>query len=279
LLAVNPFFWLAARDLRVPPALTGTATVACGFFLWRILSGSSSRSGPFDYVVLAAGLQLGLKLALATFACRRFIDDRRSGTLELLLVTPLSVPEILRGQWQALRRRFIGTVVVVLLFDLCLLPAALSQSKTAGPVEPLTFVLTLLASMTIFLMDLFALGWLSMWLGLTSNHAFRAISLAALLILVVPWVAFYLAFTFGMMLVLPFFAANPTTAPGSVRFFMRPEMFIGLWFLLSLAADLIFGLWARGKLYREFRARAARPIQFAKPPFLATPPPLAAVHP
>jgi len=136
-----------------------------------------------------------------------------------------------------------------------------------------------LASMTIFLMDLFALGWLSMWLGLTSNHAFRAISLSALLILVVPWVAFYFAISFGMMLVVPFFVANRTITAGSLPFFMRPEFFIGLWFVLSLAAALIFGLWARGKLYREFRARAARPIQFAKPPFSATPPPVAAVHP
>jgi hypothetical protein len=128
-------------------------------------------------------------------------------------------------------------------------------------------------------MDLFALGWLSMWLGLTSNHANRAIALSELLILVLPWVAFYVAITVGTMLVLPVIAANPTLAAGSMPFFTRPEFLIGLWFVLSLAADLIFGLWARGKLYREFRARAARPIQSAKPPFLATPPPLAAVHP
>jgi ABC-type transport system involved in cytochrome c biogenesis permease component len=279
LLAINPFFWLAARDLRLPLVLTGLQLVVCGIFLWSILAQPSPRGDPFGFISSAAMLQSIVKIWLTAAACRRFVDDRRSGTLELVLVTPLSVPEILRGQWQALRRQHLGPIIVVLLFDICLQFIGLRESKPGGPVSSWTSVLMFLASMTIFLTDLFALGWLSMWLGLTSNHAFRAISLSALLILVLPWVAFYLAFTFGIMLVVPFFAANPTTTPGSVRFFMRPEVFIGLWFVLALAADLIFGLWARGKLYREFRARAARPIQFAKPPFLPTPPPLAAVHP
>ncbi len=279
LLAINPFFWLASRYWRGPLALTGVQMVACGFFLWRILAEPSSGATAFTGIFPAAMLQFTVKIWLAAAACRRFIDDRRSGTLELVLVTPLSVPEILRGQWQALRRQHLGPVIVVLLFDLCVLVIISTKSTRAGPVASRTFVLMLLAWMTIFLMDLFALGWLSMWLGLTSNHAFRAMSLSALLILVVPWAAFYFAISFGMMLVVPFFAANRTITAGSVPFFVRPVFFIGLWFVLSLAADLIFGRWARGKLYREFRARAARPIPFAKPPVLATPPPLEPVHP
>jgi ABC-type Na+ efflux pump permease subunit len=224
-------------------------------------------------------LQFVLKVCVAAAACRRFVEDRRSGTLELVLVTPLSVPEILRGQWRALRAQYFGPMVVLLLFDLWVLLIGLSESKPGGAFEARTLVLTLLASVTIFLTDLFALGWLSMWLGLTSNHAFRAISLSALLILVLPWMGFFVAIVAGARLVLPFIVASPALKAGSVPFYMRPEVFIGLWFVPALAADLIFGLWARGKLYREFRARAARPIPFAKPPSLPTPPPAAAVHP
>jgi ABC-type transport system involved in multi-copper enzyme maturation permease subunit len=280
LLAVNPFFWLAARDLRVPPALTGIQMAACGLLLWTIWAETTSaRQIALTYIWPAAILQFVLKVCVAAAACRRFVEDRRSGTPELVLVTPLSVPEILRGQWRALRAQYFGPMVVLLLFDLWVLLIGLSESKPGGAFEARTLALTLLASTTIFLTDLFALGWLSMWLGLTSNHAFRAISLSALLILVLPWMGFFVAIVAGARLVLPFIVASPALKAGSVPFYMRPEVFIGLWFVPALAADLIFGLWARGKLYREFRARAARPIPFAKPPSLPTPPPAAAVHP
>ncbi len=279
LLAINPFFWLASRELRAPLMVTGSQLAVCVLILWTILAEPSSRGNAFTCIYFAATLQGLLKGCVAGAACRRFVDDRRSGTLEHVLVTPLSVREILRGQWQALRRQHLGPIFVVLLFDLCVLVIGLSEPKSGLSAESRTFVLMLLASMTIFLMDLFALGWLSMWLGLTSNHAFRAISLSALLILVVPWVAYFVVIVAGVRLALPVIAANPTVTAGSMPFFMRPEFFIGSWFVLALAIDLIFGLWARGKLYREFRARAARPIPFAKPPFVAAPPRIPDAHP
>ena len=56
-----------------------------------------------------------LKLLLALQACRFFVDARRSGALEMLLCTPLTSREIIRGQVLALRRNFQRPVVTLLV--------------------------------------------------------------------------------------------------------------------------------------------------------------------
>jgi hypothetical protein len=47
-----------------------------------------------------------LYLGLTSQACRFLVDARRSGLIELFLVTPLTVPQIVHGQFRALWRMF-----------------------------------------------------------------------------------------------------------------------------------------------------------------------------
>ena len=57
---------------------------------------------------------MGLYLWVASQACRFLVDARRSGLLELLLVTPLSSKDIVEGQWRGLLRSFgLPALVVV----------------------------------------------------------------------------------------------------------------------------------------------------------------------
>ena len=50
---------------------------------------------------------LSLKVCMAFQAPRFFVDVRRSGAMEMLVGTPLTVKEILDGQWAVLRRTFL----------------------------------------------------------------------------------------------------------------------------------------------------------------------------
>ena len=59
-----------------------------------------------------------LKYWVAAEACRRFTLDRRSGALELLVSTPMTVREILGGQLFALLKQFALPVMVVVLADI-----------------------------------------------------------------------------------------------------------------------------------------------------------------
>ena len=55
-----------------------------------------------------------LKWLLALQACRFFVEARRSGALEMLLCTPLTSRDIIRGQALALRKSFLWPVVSLL---------------------------------------------------------------------------------------------------------------------------------------------------------------------
>ena len=64
-------------------------------------------------MLVAFTIHCVLKIWLASEACRHFVDHRHSGTLELLLSTPLKVSQILRGNLLALQRQFAAPVATV----------------------------------------------------------------------------------------------------------------------------------------------------------------------
>ena len=121
-LDVNPFVWLALRDKRpVRLAWLATSLVVVlwftGFAFWPRAWGTLSSAMVGS---VAMGGIVGLMAMLS--AAMRFAADRRSGALELLLTTPLSIEQIVQGQRQALWVAFrpllwcwLGVSVVVAL--------------------------------------------------------------------------------------------------------------------------------------------------------------------
>src|SRR5581483_1977851 len=113
LLDPNPVMWLALRGRSqsvVAWVLAGL--VLCSFstlaltlpsMVWIVWSQVS-------WIVV-----VGLYLWIASQACRFFIETRRSGLLEVLLVTPLRSGEIVQGQWSAFLRAFSLPVLVLVL--------------------------------------------------------------------------------------------------------------------------------------------------------------------
>jgi hypothetical protein len=84
---------------------------------------------------------LVLYLGTASQASRFFVEAQRSGLIELLLATPLTVKQILEGQWRALLRMF-GLPLAVWL-ALQLLGTFLAQeswSRVAATAPPTTTV-------------------------------------------------------------------------------------------------------------------------------------------
>jgi hypothetical protein len=98
-LAVNPFLWLTSRE-RWKPILVWGFLAVCAV-LW-LLDWWHWRKLWLDQITCVfTGLVLGavLKVWMTSEASWQLAADRRSGALELLLVTPLSEREICRGQW------------------------------------------------------------------------------------------------------------------------------------------------------------------------------------
>ena len=240
LLEINPFLWLAGRERWKPSYVWVYVAAVSGTWLW---GWSNYDHIMFEKETLLATVllfQTFLKLWVISEACARLAEDRRIGALELLLSTPLTTREILRGQWLAFRRQFARPLLVVLLFESVLL----LQQFPPGIVW---------ANLVMLVTDLVTLGWVGMWLGLTARNLNRAILGAIARVLILPWVAFYAALL-GLEFLWPLFGRGP---------FQPGDRFkVCFWFGSGLANNFLFGVWwARRHLLRDFREAAAQRYQ------------------
>ncbi|MBN8248548.1 MAG: ABC transporter permease subunit [Verrucomicrobia bacterium] len=191
---------------------------------------------------LSVGVHAVLKIWMANEAPRQFLEDRRSGAMELLLSTSLSAREIVGGQWLALRRMFLGPVMAVLLVDLACLSSGDAMRRDGGP--PVLPILWLLR-MGILVADLWTLGWAGMWAGMTGRGRAATTSLV-LRVLVLPWVLWIGLATLIAM-----------SAHGGSGDALMWGM-IGSWFMIGLLTDYAWWQQARVGLGVGFREAATR---------------------
>ena len=245
LLDRGAYFWLASRPRQKPAWVWGMLGGFACVWVWGIFKYRDDWFSAGIYAATAIVVNLALKGWLVSEAGRQLIEDRRIGALELLLSTPLTVPEILRGQRLALQRQFLGPVLLVLFADILMLIAG-SKDLSWGGNDRKFWLWGSSVFLTAFVMDLVALYWVGMWQGLAARNPRRASGGAALRILGLPCIVF------GILVMIL------AVAPSNLQRAMEWGHFLGLWFLLGLAADIWFGLWARRKLLTEFRLVATQ---------------------
>ena len=267
-LALNPFYWIAnrARGQSLVLGLVLTGIAVCFAISWFMEPWNSRNA--WTYLWPAFILHTVVKLWIPLAACRRFIEDRRSGALELILSTPLTPGEILRGQWLALGKQFRGPVVFVLIVDALLLAFGWTHISSKGWKEQMLYTSICGAGVLAFLADIVALAWLSMWRGMKARHSYVAWLWSVVQLLVLPWIAFYVAMTAGMMLIfLPrtMNAGGPNPGVSMNRWMeWMPYILTGIWFLLSMAAAILSAWWARRCLHQYFRHQATLSYQPVK---------------
>ena len=231
LLDRNPFLWHASRD-RWKPRYVWLLLVSLTATWWW--SNHGNPEWYFNSAILVPALMIlngFLKIWVASEACTRLVVDRRAGALELLLSTPLTTGEIVRGQWLALRRQFGLPILAAFAVEYF----ALRHSLDARVV---------LEGLAVTLLDILAVGWVGLWLGLKAKNTSHALALAAALVLILPWAAF--------LVVMLFFEIAGASSVSFLTGFR-------VWLVLGVMADLGFGfLWARRRIRRDFRTVALR---------------------
>jgi hypothetical protein len=271
----NPIRWLAARDWWL------------GRFQWVVLVASGAAFVLLGSTVakwqdlMSIGqavhglLVMVLYLWVASQASRLFVEATRTGTLELLLATPVGADRIVRGQAWALRRTFLWPAVVLLLTGIILdawqLTETLRAFRGAATSAPGSIPAGLVANQVIsfiggkvmFITGLLAVAWFGMWMGVTSKKVNTA---------VIKTVVFVKIFPFMAMLFLNWMLMFVIFAAGSG--FLSRTMNVPMWvpelitFLLAIGGDVTFILVARKKLlvnFRETVARAAGAATVTKP--------------
>lgn len=172
------------------------------------------------------------KMLIAVQVCRFFAEARQTGSLELLLCTPLRNEDIIEAQWVALREIFLGPLVALILLSLAPgMHQFVSWLMGASAPELVPHVFGIganfaLVSWHLVVMgaDIMAIVWGGMWLALSMRKPALAGGLTILLVLVIP------------------------------------SMLCGL----GIFADLFFFLWGYTKLRPDFRWTLMR--QYELPP-------------
>jgi ABC-type transport system involved in multi-copper enzyme maturation, permease component len=249
LLPINPVLWLIGDE----PVMRHIVWILV--ISWGAVIVILSCQQPVDSLVTAnAGTKiLGffIKLMVASQACRFFVESRRNGALEMLLCTPLRNRDIIRGQWLSLKRIFLWPLITLALLNL--VPVVfLAYQAFSGPgisealhsIPRATLSLGTSCWFTLGLVvDVFTVGWVGMWLGLTAKKPDLAPFWTVLFVLILP------SFVCGLDLLV--------------------DMFLIIWASSSLQTDL------RWTLSRQYQVPAAQMTPQIALPYVPPPPVIA----
>jgi hypothetical protein len=192
----NPFYWLAGRDLM--PAWTVWCLLGPLFCIWAhvVFVDLSAPAGPTPNPWLVVGglasyvMHQVLKYLVALEASRRWCDERRSGTLEPLLVTPISAEEILAGQRRALGALFLWPMLLVLATNLGLLCDLVRWDLLRGRwADADFFIVAGLGGAGLMFLDCHALSLVGMWLAVKARGHRQAVFGTLARVMLGPWLA------------------------------------------------------------------------------------------
>ncbi len=246
LMAISPVCWLIARRPRQGFVFRVLIWIAFGLFIVAYAMGSVSQS--FQALLQGGRAFLGFALLvwMASQASRFFVEGHGNGALELLLCTPLTVNEMIQGQWHALKRLFFWPVVLMLVVTA--LGSILQMKGMGAPsINLMPFhIFTLVTGLINLILGLITYGWVAMWLGLVTRKANIALIKTFLFVMILPWFATILLQLFQVF------------APGfwGQSWFGLPAMSYittAAW----MAKDVAFILWARKNLYSRLREIAS----------------------
>lgn len=253
-LRTNPFFWLASRErFRTLPlwVFIISVVIAMRVIRWRYLESDPDFAAAMCYIG-AMALAVSIFISFASTACQRLAEDRRDGTLEVLLSTPLSVKSILRGQWLALVRQFAGPAAAVVLIDSMVYWIA--KSEFGLPSHNVRSIYIASICLMLALAQLVALGWAGMWMALRVKKPTHASGAAFWRVILLPWLVI-------CMVLLGFAWARGPSYLESGFPYLVPLTIISVILLNCLG----WSIWCRSKLHNEFRTAATDRFQPPKP--------------
>jgi hypothetical protein len=174
---------------------------------------------------------------------------------------------------------------LLLIFAMNMVGSILSQEVWNGAAVSVSglqpnLAVVIVSSMTAgvtTIVNLVALGWFGMWMGMTSkNNNFAALK-TLLFVQIVPLFVITLASAVLSFLVLmPGFIGVTSTRSASMGTWF-PLLNVGFSTVMFLAKDAGFIVWARNRLDNSFREHATKDIGYAPLPVTAPlPPPIPA---
>ncbi|GEM_PF-223541 len=256
----SPIAWLMVRPALKRISAWLLVVSMSGIWVWIYWANENVFSEGLPNLALFALVQTFVKIWIASEVCSRLNEDQRSGTMELLLSTPVGPVQIARGVGLALRRIFlpvVGALIGANVLFVILLPARNSGDLPGGLVYLLPFT-----GVACLLADGFAIKWIGMWQGVRAAGAHRALLRTVQEILLLPALVFVGGFSLWALS--KYLNQEP---PGA-----DPRFWTVSWLLLKLASDALLGLRARHLFLTRLRASIAGVHDLAGETGLPAPP-------
>jgi hypothetical protein len=239
------FLWLAARKPAPGRFGRGLATVIFGVWLTFLVVSIEGTSHVQAFIVAlfsAFALHVVIKCLVAIEASRQLSEDRRSGALELLLVSPLKEAQIVAGQALALKRHFGWWVALLVAVNLCTSGTTIvfaERLQINRGADLAIFQELFLGGILALMADFKALGTVGMWMALRANRHHRAVLGTLGRVLVPPWAGIFVAY---------FLLRSSRGSPDAAA-----TMF-ACWFILGFIVDAVMAFNAQANLRRGFRS-------------------------
>lgn len=239
---IDPCLWLASRSgtagglERTVLALTGAVWLCTLAVAFAAPNGRKNDALATCALVAYAAHQV-FKFIVAAEATRRFSEDRRSGAVELLLVSPLQETKILAGQRRALNHRLARPRRGLVLMNLCLLGLFLIFAKALrlGWDGVMIVLEWSLGGIALLACDFRALVTVGMRAALSAKNHSRAVLSTLGQVMLPPWLA-----------ILGLSVLDSCGPAGSIICF-------GLWIAVGLLTDLVVSARANRALRRGLR--------------------------
>jgi hypothetical protein len=182
----SPGVWLAERTL--PGRQMLWLLIIAGVITCFLIGCFAGKQAVACILVCELLFAFCIKLWLAAVAPLSLNASRRGGALELLLCTPLSSAELVRGQVDALYGYFLGPALVIAVGFTVAGVTGMSAGHNASGLRadgsPFAFGLFWFM---LFVLDLHALAYTGLWNGLTHSRLDRAIAKTVFSVLILPW--------------------------------------------------------------------------------------------
>ncbi|MBI2946160.1 MAG: ABC transporter permease subunit [Verrucomicrobia bacterium] len=194
LLGINPLFWLAARDDRerwmIWALLTAIGAILVVVFLTFLSTNLQAAMAVVSVTMML--VTLVLKVWVASLASYPFAEARRNGTMEIILATPLTTEEFLHGHWRALERFFLWPALVVIFVKLAAVAVQLFFGNPAqgGWLLWLPSAGGATYEAVKVALDLIAVAWLGMLMGMTQKSPFHALTRTLFFGVLIPFLLF-----------------------------------------------------------------------------------------
>lgn len=254
LLSIHPIVWLALRHrqkklyvwimLALLGAVIGTTAISL----------NDAQALPVFLLSFLFLIFAILKIWLISETCSRMVEDRRSGAMELILTTPTSVSQWIRGQAGALIRLFLAPILVA---GTAL--AAIAAWHFRDGMDTAVFLSTffqLMALVLLALMDVPAVFWMSLWEALPMTSVNLASTRVMTRVLFPPYVVACVTFLLFLWLRLNW--------PQEVKVPEPPFLWMG-WLGLNAVVDWMVIAYARPRVLARFQEIVAQGIQPAEP--------------